>query len=118
MTSVHFTMTKTFRGHSLTDPQTICRILPVFVRNHTEVSMEVGKKYRFEPAVRAIGIQGEGNATRRYPNLLFKSGTCVKIGEHVHEFRGVVDGQVYKFFTLPKPGGSKAILVADTPNGK
>ena len=68
-----------------------------------------GGKYRFDPPIKAVGFQGEGDATKRSPDLLFETGTCVKIGRHSHEFRGEVGGEEYKFFSIPEAGGSKAI---------
>jgi hypothetical protein len=75
--------------------------------------LQEGRKYRFEPPMRTVGFQGEGNATRRFPNLNFTTGICMRIGTHTIEFRGEVDSKTYKFFAKrePEQGGSKVIPI-------
>ena len=72
--------------------------------------VEEGVTYRFEPPIQATGIQGEGDDTKRFPNLVFASGTCTKVGTNSNQFSGeAADGKIYKFFAVHEQGGSKII---------
>ncbi|OGG60802.1 hypothetical protein A2765_01680 [Candidatus Kaiserbacteria bacterium RIFCSPHIGHO2_01_FULL_56_24] len=75
--------------------------------------LEEGKRYLFIPPMRATGIQGQGDATKQFPDLRFESGTCVKIGTHATEFRGRIGDQDYKFFAIGEFGGSKPVLLPE-----